>query len=451
MNIFRRVWHSLESFKPFNPSSPKTTKTNDIAEHHFSSSPPPSSSHSFTATLSAGSKIAVPIVSSSRSTDLSENSESGGSPLSSSTPEVSSHAAFPLPIHYRDTIEGWQITADQKAALFTFLERMDENPIQTIYRHDDVTLPIRPPFSVYVDREKGILTLNVKKHLGKGSSSTTKETFSLTSLPLAMSTVRKDPAEPQTPEQSRLKYEKIVRISQALKDVPYVLHYRLGASYPGRDFREKTPLFSEAMTGDFLTLEEVKNLFSADGLSFGERLEIAIGLAEGLAGMHAAGIIHNDLKMENLFLTKENGKWVAYIGDYDLSLEKTSPVDQKHLLHAGTPGYASPEKLFDRILPGQIEKGDVYSLGIIYEWIFSEGCTSVFEDQVAFIERKISSITYQNQIESAVQTIRTANYPHIETGIYGVISQLYEVNPSKRLTAEHTVQALKSLKSSSSI
>jgi|GEM_PF-2690683 len=473
MNVFRRLWNSAIQHLPFK----KKTKTADVAQKYFPSSPPSASSsprishaHSLpqkssrsvsASSLSetSGDESTLPSYTSTKQSLSQESThrlveedsddESGSAPSPFVLPGNSRRLTltFSSIESPRAQISKWDLTRAEKVALSRFFERLDDNPVQTIYRHDDETIPVRPPRTVYIDREKGIITINPKQWLGQGSSSTTKRAYALNSIPLAMSTSQKNPKEPLTPEQYRLKNEKIVRISALLKDVPHVLHYRLGASYPGRDLREKTPLFSEAMAGDFATIEQETHLFSNDSLSFSEQLEIAIGLAKGLAEMHRRGVVHNDFKPNNLFLRRENGKWVPYIGDYDLSFEIANEVERNDLRKAGSAGYASPEKITEQIPPGQFEKGDLYSLGIILEWLFSGGYTSVFDLQTGYITGLVPIENYIHEVQALPQLIREdTNSPYFETGIWSVISQLYTANPVERPSAEQIVHALEALR-----
>jgi|GEM_PF-6085542 len=143
-------------------------------------------------------------------------------------------------------------------------------------------------------------------------------------------------------------YPKIDAISKKLEGARHVLHYRMGAPYLGNG-RIKTPLFTEKMDSN------LRKLLEALVLSDEERLSLACQIAEGLSEMHARGIIHNDLETENIFVRKENGKWVAYIGDYDLSYEEKNPAD---LVDAGSLYFAAPEK-YSLTISDQ-KKGDIF-------------------------------------------------------------------------------------------
>jgi serine/threonine-protein kinase len=120
---------------------------------------------------------------------------------------------------------------------------------------------------------------------------------------------------------------------------------------------------------DFLTMEFL------DGQTLAERLrsgaipkkvarEIALQLCAGLAEAHRIGVIHGDLKSNNVFLTtSSDGRMRAVITDFGLAqrsdgLKRTFSSEQA----AGTPDYMAPE----------LWKGgkasvasDIYALGVI--------------------------------------------------------------------------------------
>jgi len=83
---------------------------------------------------------------------------------------------------------------------------------------------------------------------------------------------------------------------------------------------------------------------------------LAAGLAEGLAAIHAAGVVHRDLKPANV-LIGANGPRVIDFG-ISRALAGSTLTAAGHLL--GTPGYLSPEQ----ISGGPVgPASDVYALG----------------------------------------------------------------------------------------
>jgi eukaryotic-like serine/threonine-protein kinase len=97
--------------------------------------------------------------------------------------------------------------------------------------------------------------------------------------------------------------------------------------------------------------------------------EIVLQAAEGLAAAHAAGIVHRDVKPENLFLCRGEPATVKLldfgISKFDLGAEHRLTTEGAPL---GTPYYMSPEQVAGKTDIGP--SADVYSLGVVlYECI----------------------------------------------------------------------------------
>lgn len=83
------------------------------------------------------------------------------------------------------------------------------------------------------------------------------------------------------------------------------------------------------------------------------------GVARGLACAHERGLVHRDIKPDNLLLA-EDGR--AVIGDFGLARAVTGYASATgKALTIGTPHYLSPEQAQGRPLDGRT---DLYSLGI---------------------------------------------------------------------------------------
>jgi len=100
-----------------------------------------------------------------------------------------------------------------------------------------------------------------------------------------------------------------------------------------------------------------------DKLSLESIIDCSVQICSGLSKAHGAGIIHLDIKPENIFITKDN---IIKILDFGVSkLIGSSIHDEKNIL--GTPAYMSPEQVNGEAID---KRADIWSVGIlIYEMI----------------------------------------------------------------------------------
>lgn len=104
-------------------------------------------------------------------------------------------------------------------------------------------------------------------------------------------------------------------------------------------------------------------------------VEIAIQMAEGLAAAHEKGVVHRDLKPDNLWITKEGrikildfglAKQVSVQGAGSGSMEPTAAVDggvrTERGMILGTLGYMSPEQVRGEAVDA---RSDLFSFGVV--------------------------------------------------------------------------------------
>ncbi|CAI5506975.1 unnamed protein product [Closterium sp. Naga37s-1] len=99
-------------------------------------------------------------------------------------------------------------------------------------------------------------------------------------------------------------------------------------------------------------------------LTFEQRLEIAVGAAEGLKYLHSAAepaIIHRDIKCDNILLDNDMMAKVADFGVFKKS-GTNKPGDEMNTRVVGTPGYVDPEYYQTYKVT---TKSDVYSFGVV--------------------------------------------------------------------------------------
>jgi len=115
----------------------------------------------------------------------------------------------------------------------------------------------------------------------------------------------------------------------------------------------------------FISMEYVeggnlKKLLSEQTVSLDRFLEIALPVCEGLSKAHQKGIIHRDIKSENILLTGDGRPKLTDFGLAKLMGSGTITLAGKVL---GTAAYMSPEQVQGEELDA---RSDIFSLGIVF-------------------------------------------------------------------------------------
>ncbi len=119
------------------------------------------------------------------------------------------------------------------------------------------------------------------------------------------------------------------------------------------------------MTMEFLDgrpLSRLADLEEALGKTF-DRADLILQIAEGLRYAHEEGVIHSDLKPDNIFVTQQGR---IKIIDFDIARHSSETVTESYdpgILGAMTPRYASAEIIVGGSQPDP--RDDIYALGLI--------------------------------------------------------------------------------------
>ncbi len=88
-------------------------------------------------------------------------------------------------------------------------------------------------------------------------------------------------------------------------------------------------------------------------------LRLATMVADGLAAAHRAGIVHRDVKPDNVLITREG---IAKLGDFGLAKRRLpTEINSPNQTICGTPNYMAPELFQGK---GASTASDVYALGL---------------------------------------------------------------------------------------
>ncbi len=166
---------------------------------------------------------------------------------------------------------------------------------------------------------------------------------------------------------------------QLARDTTYVDHFRTEArrvaalSHPhlvpmyqaGEDEVEGQRILFLVMP---LLSESLHDLLRREGrLPYAEAAWLTLQVAEGLEAAHRFGLVHRDVKPENILLDAEGQ---AMLGDFGVArdLRALSLGDAHHTwtgMAVGTPEYMAPEQLRGE---GVDQRADIYALGaVLYE------------------------------------------------------------------------------------
>src|SRR6478752_5305223 len=99
----------------------------------------------------------------------------------------------------------------------------------------------------------------------------------------------------------------------------------------------------------------------------GQAVDFAVQILSGLEAAHAIGVVHRDLKPDNVFIVPASGGPLLKLIDFGIAKLRASTAFQKGLTRAGvimgTPEYMAPEQLF--AAENVDLRADLYSLGVI--------------------------------------------------------------------------------------
>lgn len=140
---------------------------------------------------------------------------------------------------------------------------------------------------------------------------------------------------------------------------------------------DQTPQGSPFIVMELLHGESLQNLLDRRSkLPQDQAIDFALQMLAGLEAAHALGVVHRDLKPDNVFITPSTGGPVLKLLDFGIAkLFDDSAYQKKGLTRPGavmgTPEYMAPEQLYsaDKV----DHRADIYSLGVIlYEMLSGE-------------------------------------------------------------------------------
>jgi serine/threonine protein kinase len=150
------------------------------------------------------------------------------------------------------------------------------------------------------------------------------------------------------------------RFNNELKFARKIAHKNVGRMYEVME--EKGTHF---ITMEYVPGQDLRGLIRQSGqLAVGTAVSIAKQVCEGLTEAHRLGVIHRDLKPQNIMIDKEG---MSRIMDFGIARSVSGKGITGAGVMVGTPEYMSPEQVESKETD---QRSDIYSLGVIlYEMV----------------------------------------------------------------------------------
>jgi serine/threonine-protein kinase len=191
------------------------------------------------------------------------------------------------------------------------------------------------------------------------------------------------------------------------------------------------------MVMEYLEGTDLGELLEAEGpLPVARVVEISMQLCEALTVAHTAGIVHRDIKPQNLFLARHGRFETLKVLDFGISEDEPGSAAREHAEPPaanpsppaalyGTPSYMSPERI--RNEPTVDHRADIWSVGVVLHELVTgravfdaptttETCARVISGAPLELERDdtVLPASLRNIIARCLERDPSRRYPSVE-------------------------------------
>ncbi len=142
---------------------------------------------------------------------------------------------------------------------------------------------------------------------------------------------------------------------------------------------------------EFISGKSLREILNAEGpMAVNRVCQILTQIADALDYAHEQGVIHRDLKSENIILTNSRGREVAKILDFGLAKLVSDALDMQSITNQGqifgTPETMAPEQITGSGIDNRV---DIYAMGVLtYELLVGKPPFSGHMLQVLMAHKK---------------------------------------------------------------